>query len=216
MSLVRPFTFAPALPLRANKRLASMMLVLWQARKVASSPPVSQVPHCTYRSTGTHVLLLAYLEVPILAYQSSACHGTGRDLFWVGSLQVAREKVFEHLLVREIGRPVVGREDRPCRSGHAHSRGLSRCDPSAPSAPSRSSMEATQRARSASPSRSNLSRMRSGYLFTAARSFGSSAASALSKVSVVKLITTALELVAALVVRYGAIWQLLPYHLGAA
>jgi len=47
--------------------------------------------------------------------------------------------------------------------------------------------------------------MRSGYLFTAARSFGSSAAPALSKVSVVKLITTSLELVAALVVQNQAI-----------
>src|SRR5215217_220006 len=78
-------------------------------------------------------------------------------------------------------------------------------------------MEATHRALSASPSRGNLSRMRSRYLFAAARSFGSSAASAaLSKALVVKLITTALELVAALVVRNEAIWQLLPYHLGAA
>lgn len=53
------------------------------------------------------------------------------------------------------------------------------------SAPSRSSMEATHQARSASSSRRNLSRMCARHLFAAARSFGPSAASAaLSKASV--------------------------------
>src|SRR5215216_4613971 len=53
------------------------------------------------------------------------------------------------------------------------------------SAPSRSSMEATHCARSAAPSRRNLSRMTARSLFAAVRSFGRSAASAaLSKASV--------------------------------